>query len=169
MKAHRLLENPASNGIVINVAGVESEVGQRLVDGFSGLEEAIKRFARVVGLKQRATRATRGPLKENIRLRIEPNDDAHFLERLTVLLSQYSPPAGGENDTSDTDQIAQYRLLDIAKSLFSHLRKNLRDTFILSLHDQFIAIHKAVTGERGQAPPNGGLATPHEARKHKIR
>ena len=169
MKAHRLLENPASNGIVIDVCGVEAEVGQRLVDGFSGFEEAIKRLPRVVGLKQWATRATRGPLKKNIRLRIEPDDDAHLLQRLTVLLSQYSAPTCGENNTGDTDQISQHSLLYIAEPILSHLRKNLRNAFILSLHDQVIGIHKAVTGERGETPTNGGLATPHESRKYKIR
>lgn len=162
------IKNMLRSLIVVHFGGVHAEIRRCRVDFPSGFQETVESLAWVLRLEERAFAAAGSSFEKDIRTRIEPANDANFLQSDAIGLAEDHSATGGENDTADADGLLEDSLLDLPKVRLAVIGEDFGDGTILGLNDEFIRVDETVAGQSGHAPAHGRLAAAHEANQYDV-
>ena len=124
--------------VVTKSGGIHSKIRGHLVEIASDAQEFIEGPLWVIGLKKGAPATAHSPFKEDIRVGIQPSDNADPLQRFAVRGTKHKTSSGRENDAADSYQISECPLFQVSKVTFSTMGENLRDAATIRLRNEFI-------------------------------
>lgn len=148
--------------------GIDPEIRRFGVNFPSRGEQIVEGLAGVVGLEEGPLAAPTGALEEDIRVGVEPGDHTDAAQGFPVFRSENRPPAGGKNNSAQSDGIEKHPLLDISEIRLAIRGKDLRYAPAFGLDDHFVRIQKTMARQARHPPSDGRLAAAHEADENEV-
>jgi hypothetical protein len=158
---HHILHHP----VVGDVAGNHLDVGGG-VDGVAHGHELAQGLLRILGLEERAPAALAHPAHQHVELCLQPDRDTALGDPRARGLAHEGASAGGEHEGTLAHQPGDDALLAIAKTRLAVDREDVGDRQLGRRLDLVVGILEHQPEARGEAPPHGALARPHETDEH---
>jgi len=169
VKTQTFVKNPAGCVVVGEASRVQPEVGGFLVDQPAALKEGVEGEARVLRPEQGAFLVSGDAFEDDVRVGVEPGDDAECMERAAVFRAKHDAAPGGQDDAADPAEVLKGGRFEIAEVFLAAGGEDVADGAACLFGDQFVGIQKPVAGGRGEAPAHGGFSAAHEADENDIR
>ncbi len=160
-RAHHL----AGGGLRPLLAAVHDHVGLR-IGGIALPHEAAQRVAGLAGVEQRAVGAPGGAAHQHVEPAAQPHGDRARPDRGPGARVHEGAAAGGEHHGGARQQAADHAALAVAEVRLAVALEDLGDGGAGGELDLGVGVAERQPEAGGQAPPDGGLARPHQPHQH---
>ena len=133
------------------------------VQGIARSMQTFKARQRVLDLQQRPVPVVTGSLVQHERRNIQINDPTGIVQTLPIFRIKHDTATCRHDNVAHRRQLCDGLHFTTPKSILSFDFKNRRNRHPGPLHDFVIGVMKISPETPGQLPPDGRLASPHEA------